>query len=371
MPLGPKNLVLPDYARYFLILVVALVLFLFFWVISPFFNVIIYAGLIVVVLAPVNRWFLKILRGHSDIAAFLSTFVMVLVVLIPLTFFTLFLVQQAGNAYNILDSKLLEINLQSFQLDGGISSLPVIGDIWVKISTRYGLENIFANTGFDLLNIVKDLGTKISGFLVSQGGNIIKTVGDSLIGILILLLTTFFFFRDGGKLVVFLKDLSPLPRIYENEIQNKLKDTIYGIVAGNFGSAFLQGLAGAIGFMIAGVDNNIFWGTVMAFASLIPYLGAALVWLPMGLALIIQGQLAWGIFVLLWGICIVSLVDNIARPILIGRRTKMHPLATFMVVLGGIFIFGIKGIIFGPLILSLTITIIHIYKLEYKQVLEN
>jgi len=370
MPLGPKNLVLHDYARYFFLLAIVVVLVLFFWVISPFLNVIIYAALIAVVLTPVHRRLLKLVRGHQDVAAFLSTLLTVVVVLTPLTFFTIFLVEQAVNAYGILDSKLVEIDFKTFQLDGGVSSWPVVGDLWTQLNSRYGLSTILQSTGFNALSVAQDWAAKISGFLVSQSGNVLKTVGDSLVGLLILILTTFFFFRDGSKFVGFLKNMSPLPKPYENEIQNKLRDTIYAIVIGNFGSAVLQGITGAIGFMIAGVENNIFWGTIMAFASLIPYLGAALVWIPMGIALMIHGDMGWGVFVLLWGLCAVSLVDNVARPVLIGSRTKMHPLATFLVVLGGIFIFGLKGIIFGPLILSLTVTIVHMYQLEYRQVLD-
>lgn len=371
MPLGPKNLVLHDYARYFFISAIGLVLLLFFWIISPFFSVLVYAALIAVVFQPVYRWFLKLVRGHTGVASFFSTVLVVLVVLIPLTLFTLFLAQQAVDAYQLLDSKLVEIDFKTLQLDGTISDWPVVGPLWAQISEHYGLTDILKDTEFSLLTVVQDLGEKISTFLVSQSASVLKSVGSTLVSLLILLLTIFFFFRDGLVFTKFLKNLSPLPTKYENEIENKLRETTYAIVVGGFGTSMLQGLVGGIGFAIAGVENIIFWGTIIAFASLIPYVGAALIWVPMSAALFLHGDWGWGLFLLAWGICLISVVDNVARPWLVGRRSNMHPLATFLVVLGGLFLFGLPGVVFGPLVLSLTVTIVHIYRLEYREILES
>lgn len=364
-----KNLVLHDYARYFFIIAIVVVLSLFFWVISPFFNVLIYASLIAVIFHPLHRFFVKQLRAHPSVSAFFTTLIVTLVVLTPLALFIIFLTQEALNAYEILDNKLVELDFAEFEAEHRISDLPIVGPWWESLVVRYGLDEVFQDQ-FDALQVIKDLGQNLSTFLVAQSTTIVKSVGNTLLTLFILLLTTFFFFRDGDKIKAFLKKMSPLPNKYENEIENKLKDTTYAIVMGYFVTSFLQGLAGAVGFAIAGVHNVIFWGTLMAFGSLIPYLGASLIWFPVGLALVIQGDWMWGIFVWLWGVGLVSVVDNVARPFLIGSRTKMHPLATFLVVLGGIFIFGLKGIIFGPLILSLTVTIIHIYQLEYRNVLK-
>lgn len=365
-----KNLVFHDYARYFFMIAIVGVLLLFFWVISPFFSVMVYAALVAVFFHPLFRWLLKLVKGHEGIAAFLSTLVVLLVVLTPLTFFALFLVQQAVDAYAILDSKLVEIDFEALMLSGSFSDLPVIGELWQNISDRYQLEDVLGGVQFDILSIIQDLGEKVSSFLVAQSANILKSLGATLVGVLIFLLTLFFFLRDGDKLTAYLRNISPLPTKYENVIAKKLRETISAIVFGGFGTSILQGLVGGIGFAIAGVGNTIFWGTIMAFASLIPYIGSSLIWFPMGIAFLLQGNWVWGIFIFVWGLTAVSFVDNIARPILIGTRARMHPLATFLTVLGGLYIFGIKGIIFGPIILSLTITIIHIYQLEYKDVLK-
>lgn len=365
-----RSLVLTHFARYFFILAMFIVLALFFWIISPFFQVLIYASLIAIIFYPLHLWLRRKLRFHDSIAAFLTTAIVTFIVLAPLSLFGYFLVLQAVDAYELLDQKLLEMDLSNVQWTGAISDIPILGDLWISISTRYGFGDLFEGT-LDVLSVIKDWGQAVTSFIVSQAGAIAKSVSTIVITIFILLLTTFFFFRDGLRISKFLKDLSPLPEKYDNEIELKLRDSTYAIVMGNFATAFLQGAVAAIGFAIAGVDNIIFWGTLMSFTSLIPYVGASIIWLPVSIAFFIQGQFAWGIFIFIWGIGIVSMVDNLFRPIFIGNRTKMHPLATFLAVLGGIFMFGISGIIFGPLILSLTVTMLHIYKLEYQDVLRE
>jgi predicted PurR-regulated permease PerM len=365
-----RNLVLHDFARYFFMAAILSVLGLFFWVISPFFNVLIYACLIAVLFSPVHRWFVRRMKMHQSIAAFLSTVLVALVVLTPLALLSMFLVQQAVDAYTLLNDKLLEANFSYLNWDGSIADLPWIGEWLSTMYDRYGLEQVF-DDHFDVFQIIQDFGKMVTSFIVAQSGAIVASLGNFVMTVFILLLTMFFFFRDGPSITEFMKTISPLPRRYENEIVRKLREATYSIVMGNFATSLVQGFVGAIGLAIAGVHNVIFWGTLMAFTSLIPYVGASLIWLPVALGLLLQGEPGWALFVCIWGLGIVATVDNFVRPIFIGNRTNLHPLATFLTVLGGIFIFGIHGIVFGPMILSLTVTIMHIYQLEYKEVLKS
>ncbi len=365
-----KNLVLPDFARYFFVLFVLGVLLLFAWIISPFFNLLVYSATIVVIFYPLFEWFKKLLPKHHGLAAFFSTLFVLLVVLTPITFFTLFLSQEAVTAYQLVSNKWVTWNLNTLHWNG-LQELPVVGGLLQSLGERLGFSDFIYGTELDLLSWFKELAQGVAGFLVTQSTSILTTVGDTVLGFFILILTVFFFFRDGEHFIAVARMLSPLPTRYEVEIGNKLRDTTYAIVMGTFVTALIQGMAGGVGFAIAGVDNIIFWTTLMAFASLIPYVGPALIWGPLSLALLLQGDVFWGGFLILWGLCIVSLVDNLARPMLIGSRTRSHALTTFLAVLGGIFVFGIKGIIFGPLILSLTITILHIYQLEYRDMLRE
>ncbi|MFA5793189.1 MAG: AI-2E family transporter [Candidatus Gracilibacteria bacterium] len=370
MPRSKQNLVLHDFARYFFVLAVVGVMILFFWIISPFFNILIYSGLIAVIFYPMYKWFLKHLYGHQSVSALFSTVIVMFIVLVPLALFVVFLAQEAVSTYELATMKWSYMDFKALHWNG-LQNLPLVGPIIGRIFDQFGILEVFKNVKIDFVDIAQNLSSGLANFLVAQSTTIVKGVGDTILRVFILLLTMFFFFRDGDGLLSFLKTISPLPASYETEIENKLRDTTYAIVVGNFGTSLVQGAIACIGFMVAGVHNAIFWATLLAFSALIPYIGSALVWFPVSVALLLQGETLWAIFVFCWGLFLVSTVDNVMRPWFIGNRSKMHPLATFLVVLGAIFIFGLKGIIFGPLILSLTVTVLHIYRLEYQDMLES
>lgn len=366
----PKNLVLPDFARYFFTLAVVAILILFVWIISPFFTTLVFAATISIVFYPVQHFLGKYLSKFPTLSAFLSTLFVLLAVLAPLSLFAIFLGNEAVHAYDVLSSKWTLANVDKLQWDG-LQELPIIGNFLEQISIRYGFSSYIYETKIDLVEWVKEIGQAISGFLVAESATIVGAVGNTVLSLFIMVLTIFFFFRDGRRFINTLSTLSPLPQRYESEIENKLRDTTYAIVVGTFGTALVQGFVATIGFAIAGVDNLVLWFALMSFAALIPYVGPVLVWLPISIALMVQGNTFWGGFVFFWGLCIVSVIDNIVRPLFIETTTKTHSLVTFLAVLGGIFVFGMKGIVFGPLILSLTITILHIYQLEYKEMLRE
>lgn len=369
MPSHKKNLVLPDVSRYFLISCVVAVSFLLLWVVSPFFDVLVYAALITVIFSPIYKFFLRIFFKREGSAAALSTVLVLLIFLIPLTLFIIFIAQEAVSAYEMIEKKALQLDLSTIELDH-FQQYPLIGPYLEAINQKYNLSRIFKNVNFDIVGTVKDVIQTVSSFLVGQSANLVKGLGDSLIQFILILTTIFYFFKDGDKIKDYIKTLSPLPVKYENEIESKLKTTVYGIVVGGFGSAIIQGIIGAIGLQIVGVQYVAFWGTMMAFASLVPYIGASIIWIPICLGLVINGNVNGAVFLFIWGFILVSTVDNFVKPFMIGKEANMHPLSTFLVVLGGLFVFGLKGIIFGPLILSLALTIFHIYRLEYKDILK-
>ncbi|MBU0981589.1 AI-2E family transporter [Patescibacteria group bacterium] len=367
---GDGLLVLPNFSRYFLLLVVAGSVFLLLWVISPFFTVLIYAALIAIFFNPVNKWFVKVFRGHKGISAFLTTLFVILVVLGPLTLFVVFIAQEAFVTYQVLDAKLMQLDFKSVDFNQ-LNTIPVIGEPLDKFFENMRFKEIFGQLQFDIYAIVQDIGQNVSSFIVNSSASLVKSIGNTVVNIFILILTVFFFFKDGDRIRNYLKILSPLPLRHEEEIEKKLKETTYGIAIGAFGTAILQGIMGGIGFAIAGIDHAIFYATIMSFAALIPYIGSSIIWAPAALAVLLSGEVGWGIFLIVWGFTVISNIDNFVRPYLIGSSSSMHPLTTFLAVLGGLFVFGLKGLVFGPIILSLVLTIFHIYKLEYSEVLST
>lgn len=364
-----KNLVLPDISRYFLIFCVIVAIVLLLWVTSPFFTILIYAGLLTVIFKPLHNIFLRFCRNQKSFAALLSTITVMLIFLIPMTLFIIFVAEEAVDSYLLIEEKAEEFDLSTVDFSN-IEDIPYVGEKWTEFSQKYNIPRIVKNLNVDLVTIIKDPAKSVSSFLVVQSANLLKGVGDTIVKVLLIVLTIFFFFRDGTRIKNFIKTMSPLPFKYENEIERKLRDTIFAIVVGGFGAAILQGVVGAVGFAIAGVQYVAFLGTMMAFGALIPYIGASIIWVPVVIGLLVQGELGSALFLTIWGFVLVSTVDNFIKPILIGNRARMYPLATFLVVLGGLFVFGLKGIVFGPLILSLALTIFHIYRMEYKDILK-
>lgn len=365
---GTPDLVLPHFARYFFITAIIGVGSLFLWVISPFFDTLIFASLVAVVFYPVQAWLMKKMKGRRTIPAILSTLFVMLILLVPLILLSIFVVQEAIDSFVILEG---EINTMNFNGISKLADLPWIGDSIANITNRFGLNDFFAEYELDLATTLRDMAESVTTFIVASAGSIFKGLSDIMVQLFIFLITIFYFFRDGDRVTSYAKNISPLPANYENEIEAKLKESTYGVVVGNFGTALIQGVAGGIGFAFAGIEHVFLWGTIMAFASLIPYVGATIIWVPIAASLALSGEYWWAGFLAVWGFLVVSSVDNIVRPFLIGGQTKMHSLATFLVVLGGILVFGLKGIIYGPIILTLTITIIHIYEKEYKEILKG
>ena len=180
----------------------------------------------------------------------------------------------------------------------------------------------------------------------------------------------FFFFLDGERMAGKLKDWMPLPREHSEKIFEKFREVSYSTVLATFVTAIAQALLAGIGFFIVGIPVFLL-SILTAFFSLIPYMGSGIVWFPVGAYLLLTGNIWEGVFILLWGAILISFADNIIRAYVIKGKSGAHPLFIIFSILGGIVLFGFWGVIIGPLVISLALTILHIYESEYKEVLEK
>ena len=185
----------------------------------------------------------------------------------------------------------------------------------------------------------------------------------------VFLYTMYFFQMDGDKLIRKVLYYLPLNSDDENLMLDKFTSVTRAMFKGTMMIGILQGgLAGAA-FAVAGIDNAVFWGTVMAVLSVIPSIGSALVWIPASIILIMQGSVVAGVGLLLFCGLVVGSLDNVLRPILVGKDTKMHELMIFFGTLGGILMFGIAGVFIGPVIASLFVTIWELYAIAFSDYL--
>ena len=183
--------------------------------------------------------------------------------------------------------------------------------------------------------------------------------------------TLYYFFKDGGRILKRLRHISPLGDDYEVLLFDRFTSTARATLKGSFIIGGIQGILGGILFTITGIQGALIWGVIMAIFSMIPSVGSFLVWLPDGLIMLLTGHLWQGLTILLVGGLVISLVDNVLRPPMVGKDIQMHPLLILFSTLGGISVFGISCVIIGPVISSLFMAVISIYDYYYQPELEN
>jgi predicted PurR-regulated permease PerM len=179
-----------------------------------------------------------------------------------------------------------------------------------------------------------------------------------------MIFTLYYFFKDGELLVNKVKRLMPLTPSQIKVTFRQLQDVILATMYGGVVVALVQGLIGGILFAIVGIPSAVFWGAIMAFLSVIPFVGAFIIYIPAGLILIIGGSYFKGLAVILIGSIVISQIDNVLRPFLISGRTSMHPLLLFFTILGGVYLFGLLGIVLGPLIAAVFVTLLKIFEFK-------
>ena len=177
-------------------------------------------------------------------------------------------------------------------------------------------------------------------------------------------------FKDGRKLLDRISYLTPLPNKYDEKLFDKFQQISRTTILSYMVVAIVQGVLGSIAYAIIGLPA-LFLGFSTAFASLIPVFGTTVVWVPAAIYLFLMGEWWKCLFLVIWGVLFVTTSDNIIRAYFIHGRTNIHPVLVFFSVLGGVAAFGVPGVIFGPLILAILLTVIHIYELEFQNILEK
>ncbi|MCX6826007.1 MAG: AI-2E family transporter [candidate division Zixibacteria bacterium] len=235
---------------------------------------------------------------------------------------------------------------------------PLLDNIKRKLAAYPGIGN------FDLEMITKNLISAVTGAISAKATTIISNITKTVFQFFLTIFTMFFFFRDGEKLMKYLKRLVPLGTEQVGTTFVYLKEVIEGTMYGGVVMALIQGILGGLLFAIVGINSAIFWGAVMGFLSLLPVLGPFLIYIPAGIILIMSGSLTQGIIVLIFGTLIISQVDNFVRPLLFRGKMQMHTLLIFFSIMGGVAMFGLVGIVLGPLVTAIFLFILKIFELK-------
>ncbi|RKX23654.1 MAG: hypothetical protein DRP45_10015 [Candidatus Zixiibacteriota bacterium] len=317
----------------------AIIFYLFFTLILPFFVPIAWAAVFVILSFPLYERVLKRVKKRGLASIIVCLFIIVLIIG-PVTYLFIALVNEAADAV----TKVNALH-QSGQLDELLDfDIPWLNSIRDRLAPYYDISKI------NLEEIVRDAINRVSGVVISQTTWLIANGTRAFFYFGLMLFAMYYFFKDGEHLVAKIKRLMPLSPKQVNLAFSQLRDVIHATMYGGVVIAVLQGILGGLLFLIMGIPSPVFWGAIMAFLAIIPVVGAFIVYVPAGIILIIGGSYVKGIIVILVGSLVISQTDSVLRPYLISGKTSLHPLLLFFTIMGGIAAFGLLGLVIGPMI---------------------
>ena len=316
--------------------IVLLLLALLGYVLRPVLPAIVMGGFIVLVAYGPFEWGVVRLRGRRRLATYLATAGVLLAVLLPVTLIGYLTVREAAAG--------IEWGAKQIKMLGGLSALqwhvphalqPAVRDITQRGSSELGA-----------------LGARVA----AATPEILGALGLVFAQIFLALVTAFYLFRDGPAFVSFLRRVSPLRPSHTEAFFAEFREVALGLFFGNVFTALFHGIAGGIGYWLFGVPEVFFLGAITMLASFIPAVGTAVIWLPIAIVMLATGHTGPGIGLLIWGTVVIGGIDHIARPLFSRGRMRLPNLLVFLTLFGGIAIFGLKGLLLGPLFGSLAVT---------------
>lgn len=338
-----------------LLLLLFVISAIFLSMIQQFLMAIILAGIFSALARPVYLYFEKHFGGRRHLASLTTLALLIFGVLIPLLFLLGIIVGQAIEVGQMATPWVKQTMSDHGAITEYLKSLPFYEEILPYQQT------IMQKAGQAIGAISKFL---VDGLSAATLGTV-----HFVFMAFVMLYTMYFFLIDGNKLVEKMLYYLPLESNDENRMLDKFTSVTRAMLKGTFLIGVLQGGLAGLAFMVVGIDNAVFWAAIMAVLSIIPNIGSALVWVPAAIILLANGELVSGIGLAVFCGVVVGGLDNVLRPILVGKDTQMHELMIFFSTLGGIIMFGIVGLFIGPVIASLFVTIWEIYGVAFKDVL--
>jgi len=337
----------------FILFLTFLSIYLLYQVLSPFLSSIIWAILLAMVFYPVFQKLRRLLKMTAVLSAIVMTLLVFIVIVLPFSFLMASLASEAIDTYHRVGEMIKTGQVQAYF--ESLKEISLLKWILVKLGQRLDFSQM------DPLPLLLKNLNQISTLIFNQTTVLLKGFSTFIAGFFFTLLSLYYLFKDGSQLFERLKEIVPLPSKERDLLIQRFKDMIHATIYGGILIAIIQGLLGGLSFWVLGLPSPIFWGAAMALLSFIPIGGTALIWAPAGVILLIGGSILKGLILLAVGVLVISMVDNLLRPFLISAKTKIHPLLLFFAVLGGIQAFGLIGLVAGPLIATLFLTMVEIY----------
>lgn len=327
----------------FLLLIVAVSL-AFAWILLPFFGAVLWGIVIATLFVPLHRRLLAPTGQRQNLAAFLTVMIIIASVILPMTLVAASLTQEALGVY---------AKVQSGEMDP-VRFFKQVHDAsptWVSVLLdRLGLESLSAAQEKLSAGLLAG-----SQYIATQALSIGQSTFDFIANLLVMLYLLFFLLRDEEMLSRRIRDAIPLQAEHRQAFLLKFSIVIRATVKGDMLVALLQGTLGGLIFWLLGISAPLLWAVVMAFFSLLPAIGAGLIWIPVAVYLLATGAIWQGVVLIIFGALVIGLVDNLVRPILVGSDTKMPNYVVLVSTVGGLATFGLNGLVIGPVIAAMFI----------------
>lgn len=355
-PNAIKSMKLAHFNVYFFFMLLLAVGVMMFFILQPFLTAILAAAILAVLFGDRYEFFLRKTKSKA-LSSFATILWVAALVIVPVTIIFSVAINEANIAYDQV-------------VADGSSELTSISFLYEKIRSLPYMDLFLQDQSLNSQNIINNLrglSQTMLGFIQA----LYQSVAHFIFWLFVMFFTLFYFLIDGKKMVKYFMDILPLRDEHEALLIQKFVSMSRATLRGTLLVGIIQGFFGGVTFAIAGVPSPVIWGLIMMIFSVIPMVGTGLVWFPTGVILLLLGQVWQGILILAVGVGIISTLDNLLRPKLVGRDTQMHPLMVFFATLGGLSFFGFPGFIIGPIIASLALALLEIYTIEFRSQLDG
>ncbi|MBF8720354.1 AI-2E family transporter [Pseudomonas guariconensis] len=325
-----------------LAVLLALVTIAFVWILLPFYGAVFWAVILAILFAPLQRDLVLRLGRRRNLAAAVTLLVCLLIAVLPVIIISALLVQEGAAIYQRIEKGELDI---AGHIEGLKALLPSFA--------QNGLERMGMGDLEGLREKITKWAMQGSQFLASQAFSFGQGTFDFLVSFGVMLYLLFFFLREGAELARKVRMAVPLPEQQKRRLQLKFSRVVRATVKGNLLVAATQGALGGLIFWVLGIPSALVWGVLMAFLSLLPAVGAAMVWAPVAAYFLATGAIIPGLVLIAFGVLVIGLVDNLLRPVLVGKDTRMPDYLILISTIGGLAVFGLNGFVIGPLIAAL------------------
>ena len=332
-------------------------LYQLFRILSPFLAPLLAAVMISLIFYPLNTW-LRRLIPNQNITAAIATLTVVLTIIIPVILLIWALIVEAADLLPVIRAWLVKWEAEGFS--NLTSAVPEsLQQLWISVVPYVERWNV------DIQSMLTESVRNFGNSLTMLGAATLRELFRFVLNLVVLVIVLFFFFRDGDRIIKRIIELIPMEKRNKQLVVSRLDRTLVAIVRGAFATASAQGLLAGIGLAVAGVPFSLLLGFFSSLLSLVPFVGASLIWAPASVYLIINDHTGAGIGLILWGMLVVGLVDNLIRPWVVGQHAQLPVLLLLVGILGGLQVYGLIGALISPLVVATVLVFAQIYNDQY------